>query len=121
MRRVPTASDAAAINGRLPTAIPLAPDFLDKLIESSGKRAAFTLPDGRAAAGTVELLRHDSEGVLLVQGRLASPESGFYFFQRQTIPGIAGAIVGSVRFDKNDIAPMTSATQRSIHLKVTHP
>ena len=78
-----------------------APDFLEHIVDASGRSAAFALPDGRAAAGTVELVRHDSEGVVLVQGRLALPESGFFFFQRQTVPGVAGAFVGRVRFDKS--------------------
>ncbi len=101
MRRVPTASDAGPIEGRPPAAMPVAQEFLDRLVDASGKSAAFALPDGRAAAGTVELVRRDAEGVLLVQGRLVLPESGFYFFQRQTVPGVAGAFVGRVRFDKS--------------------
>ena len=81
-QRVPTASDAVAKNGRPPAAMPLPADFLDRVVDASGKRAVFTLPDGRAAAGTVELVRSDADGTLLVQGRLTLPEPGFYFFQR---------------------------------------
>ncbi|MEO7319101.1 MAG: M12 family metallo-peptidase, partial [Chthoniobacteraceae bacterium] len=103
-RRVPTTADAVAIGGRAPAAMPLASDFLKKLIDASGTRATFTLPDGRAAAGTVELVQRDADGVLLVQGRLSQPEAGFYFFQRQTVDGVAGAMVGNVRFDKSDTA-----------------
>ena len=103
-RRVPTTADAVAIGGRAPASMPLASDFLEKVTDASGTRATFTLPDGRAAVGSVELLRRDADGVLLVQGRLSLPESGFYFFQRQTALGVAGALVGNVRFDKSDIA-----------------
>ena len=84
--------------------MPLAPDFLDTIIDAAGSGASFTLPDGRVAAGTVELVRRDAKGVLLVQGRLTRPASGFFFFQRQTEPGVAGAMVGNVRFDKSDVA-----------------
>ncbi len=100
-RRVPTAADAVAVNGRPPAAMSLPADFLQRLVDASGKRASFTLPDGRAAEGTVELLRSDADGTLLVQGRLSQPEAGFYFFQRQTVEGVAGAIVGNVRFDRS--------------------
>ena len=102
--RVPTASDAVPIGGHPPAAIPIAPDFLEHIVDALGKNAAFALPDGRAAAGTVELLRRDADGVLLVQGRLALPENGFFFFQRQTVPGVAGAFVGRVRFDESTTA-----------------
>jgi len=50
------------------------------------------------------LVQHDDQGVLLVQGRVTQPASGFFFFQRQTVDGVAGSLVGSVRFDKSDIA-----------------
>ena len=100
--RVPTASDAVATNGKPPASLPLASDFLEKIADGAGKRASFTLPDGRAASGTIELLQRDAEGVLLVQGRLTAPEPGFYFFQRQTVPGVAGSLVGNVRFDNSD-------------------
>ncbi|MDB6172981.1 MAG: hypothetical protein JWL59_2292 [Chthoniobacteraceae bacterium] len=82
----------------------LPPDFLDKLIDGTGKRASFSLPDGRLADGTVELVKRDAKGVLLVQGRLTLPEPGFYFFQRQTVQGVAGTMVGNVRFDKSRVA-----------------
>ena len=99
--RVPTAADQPAPGAK---SLPLAPDFLAKLVDAGGKTAHFALPDGRAAAGVVEMLRHDAQGVLLVQGRLTQPEGGFFFFQRQTVAGVAGALVGTVRFDKSDLA-----------------
>src|SRR5687768_17446168 len=68
-RRVPTAADASPVNGRPPASMPLAPDFLEKIIEPGEKTARFKLPDGREAAGDVELLRRDEQGVLVVQGR----------------------------------------------------
>ena len=103
-RPVPTGAAVAGALGRAPAVLPLAEDFLEKSMDAAGQRVAFTLPDGRAAEGAVELVRHDAQGVLLVQGRLTLPEPGFYFFQRQTVPGVAGAMVGSVRFDKSRVA-----------------
>ncbi len=104
VRRVPTAADAIGRDGRPPASLPLAPDFLEKLVDATGQTASFALPDGRAASGTVELVKRDGDGVLLVQGRLSLPERGFYFFQRQTVPGVNGSLVGSVRFDKSSAA-----------------
>jgi hypothetical protein len=53
---------------------------------------------------TIELLRRDEQGTLLVRGRLSAPDAGFYTFQRQTVSGVAGAFTGAVRFDRGDIA-----------------
>ncbi|MCW1923157.1 discoidin domain-containing protein [Luteolibacter arcticus] len=75
----------------------LEPDFLDRIV--SGKSVSFDLPDGRKATGVVELIQHDDTGVLFVQGRLEQPAAGSYFFQRQTIAGVAGSLVGNIRFD----------------------
>jgi hypothetical protein len=88
-----------------PTAIPvsgdLPPDFLDRIV--SGRSVTFTLPDGTLATGGVQLIDRDANGVLFVQGRLTAPHPGFYFFQRQTVTGLAGPMVGNVRFDgKNE-------------------
>ena len=103
-RHVPTISETPIINGGPPASMPLPPEFLDSIIDEPSKRVSFTLPDGRVAQGKIELLRRDADGVLLVQGRLQQPENGFFFFQRQTESGVAGAMVGNVRFDQSEIA-----------------
>ncbi len=95
-----------------PKPLPISPDFLDRIVNSDGTAASFQLPDGRSASGTVEMLRRDSKGILLAQGRLSSPEAGFYYFQRQTIPGVAGEMVGIVRFDNNTTAFRSSRSAR---------
>ncbi len=84
--------------------MPVSQAFMEKLIDSSGTKASFALPDGRAAAGSVDLLQRDAVGVLLVQGKLSSPEKGFFFFQRQTMPGKAGSMVGVVHFEASEVA-----------------
>ncbi len=103
-RRVPATADVLKTDGRPPAAMALPADFLDTLLDASGQRAAFALPDGRAASGAVDLVKRDAQGVVLAQGRLTLPEGGFFFFQRQTAPGVAGALVGNVRFDKSRTA-----------------
>lgn len=103
-RRVSTVSETPVLMGQHPSSMPLPPGFLESIIDESSNRVSFTLPDGRVAQGEIEFLQRDAGGVLLVQGRLAQPEGGFFFFQRQTEPGVAGAMVGNVRFDQSDVA-----------------
>ena len=79
------------------TAGDLPADFLDRIV--SGDAVAFTLPDGSVAAGGIGMSQRDAHGLRFVQGRLSQPAPGFYFFQRQTVPGVAGPLVGHVRFD----------------------
>ncbi|MDB6070840.1 MAG: hypothetical protein JWL81_2011, partial [Verrucomicrobiales bacterium] len=81
-------------------AAPIPPDFLEKIVDASGATARFSLPDGSSAVGTVELMKSDSQGLLSVQGKLSAPAAGFYFFQRQTVSGPAGTLVGHVRFNE---------------------
>ncbi|MBN8458866.1 MAG: cadherin domain-containing protein [Verrucomicrobia bacterium] len=76
---------------------PLPPDFLRRVV--SEKSVAFTLPDGGEAVGNIELMGRDPEGIVYVQGRLTDPAPGFFFFQRQNVEGLAGPLVGHVRFD----------------------
>ena len=81
----------------------LPPDFLDRIVSRTRKSfVSFTLPDGRLVTGGVEMIKRDAQGVLFVQGRVTEPDPGFYFFQRQTVPGVAGPLVGNVRFDGKD-------------------
>jgi autotransporter-associated beta strand protein len=79
------------------TAGDLPADFLDRIV--SGDAVAFTLPDGSVAAGGIGMSQRDAHGLRFVQGRLSQPAPGFYFFQRQTVAGVAGPLVGHVRFD----------------------
>lgn len=85
-----------------PVSAELLLDFLDRIV--SGKSVSFTLPDGRQAGGGVQMMERDRQGVLFVQGRLTTPQPGFYFFQRQTVAGMAGPLVGNVRFDGEEDA-----------------
>lgn len=73
------------------------PDALDRAV--AGERFHLTLPDGREAAGGILLIRRDAEGVLAVQGWLDAPRAGRYFFQRQTVDGVAGELVGHILFE----------------------
>lgn len=102
--RVPTASDARPIHGRAPFSMPVTQEFLDKIGSTKGQAAKFSLPDGRQAVGTIELLRSDENGTLLVQGPLSSPEAGYFSFKRLTFPGVAGPMAGEVRFHRSDMA-----------------
>lgn len=80
-------------------AVALAPGFPGEAVQ--GKRFGMTLPDGRIAAGEISAIRHDGGQVATFEGRLEAPEPGRFFFQRQTVPGIAGEWVGHLLFDQN--------------------
>jgi len=94
--RPPANAPARATNRDLPA------DFLDRIV--SVKSVSFTLPDGRLVTGNVEMIKRDAHGILFAQGRVTQPDPGFYFFQRQTVPGVAGPLVGNLRFDGKDDA-----------------
>lgn len=78
----------------------LDPGFAGEAVQ--GRRFAMTLPDGREAAGEIAAIRHENGGPLRFEGRLADPEPGRFFFQRQTVPGVAGEWVGHILFDRNE-------------------
>ena len=67
------------------------------------RRFGMILPDGRAAAGEISAIRHESGQVATFEGRLESPEQGRFFFQRQTVPGVAGEWVGHILLDANEV------------------
>ena len=79
----------------------LDPDFLERTVSGGSWEAV--LPDGRLARGPVEQLSRDAGGTLSVGGRLVEPEPGRFFFQRQTVPGVAGEMVGHVIFDQVEL------------------
>ncbi|MCW5558715.1 MAG: hypothetical protein KIT22_12920, partial [Verrucomicrobiae bacterium] len=57
----------------------------------------FELTAGEVAEGEVVRIEESSDHVMLVAGRLRSPEEGSFFFRRQSVPGIAGSHVGVVQ------------------------
>ncbi|MBX7206710.1 MAG: cadherin domain-containing protein [Verrucomicrobiaceae bacterium] len=69
-------------------------DFIDNLVKAGGKKAEFTLADGRMASGSIDAMKRDGLGVQWVRGKLATPENGWFYFQRQTVAGKAGWLVG---------------------------
>ena len=100
---VPTKAEEPLLGAPPPRPIP--PDFLEKMVDKTGKIASFTLPGGVVASGTVELTQRDTDGNLsLVQGRLAAPSPGFFYFNKESLPGVAGAFSGNARFDDKQIA-----------------
>lgn len=92
------------VAGKTVESTPLAEDFPDSIVSADGKSITLALPGGGTAKGGVSTLRRDSKGVRYVEGRLTAPEPGRFMFQRQTVPGKAGSVVGFVLFDKGDTA-----------------
>jgi regulation of enolase protein 1 (concanavalin A-like superfamily) len=80
----------------------LAANFLDAAVKDHA--VSFVLPNGLPVVGEAAYLKRDGFGVLVVQGKLTAPTEGNFFFQRQTVEGKAGSLVGSVQFDNNDLA-----------------
>ncbi len=74
-------------------------DFMERVV--SGNTASFSLPDGRSVRTAIELIKRDDHGILFVQGSFRVPEPGFFYFHRQTAPGVAGPFFGHVRFHNN--------------------
>lgn len=97
-RHVPTKADELLPDA--PPPLPLPPDFLEKMVDQTGKIASFTLPGGTVAVGSVELIQHDVQGnISLVQGRLSAPSPGFFYFVKEAASGVAGAFSGNARLD----------------------
>ena len=82
----------------------VAANFIDGLVRPDGKTAEFALADGRVAKGAVEMSRRDSVGMLWVRGTLTEPEAGSFYFQRQTVEGKAGWLVGYALLPSSGIA-----------------
>ncbi|MFO1458448.1 MAG: cadherin domain-containing protein [Verrucomicrobiota bacterium] len=56
----------------------------------------FELTGGLMAEGVVSYLQESADHVVYLAGRLTEPETGIFFFRRQSMPGIAGTHVGVV-------------------------
>ena len=81
-------------------------EFSTGVLDRAVKGEAFRLdlPDGSEAEGTVDLVRRGSSGnVSMVEGKLTAPREGRYFFQRSTVEGVAGELVGHILFDGSPI------------------
>jgi len=77
-----------------------------------GDPLRFELVGGNFAMGTIRQLRRLGGEVIYVSGEVQQPESGQFFFQKQTRPGRAGAFVGTVEFAK---------TRTSLRIEPTGP
>ena len=73
---------------------------------SKGQPITFTLPGGQVASGVVELTTVQNGRQIGVSGRLQSPKKGKFFFEKQTMPGLAGEFVGIVHFEEGEVAYM---------------
>lgn len=99
---VPVAADsntAESAHFEFPPTADLPADFIERMV--SGNIASFGLPDGRRVKTQIELMERDEHGLLFIQGSFRTPEPGFFYFQRQTAPGVAGPFFGHVRFTNN--------------------
>jgi hypothetical protein len=75
------------------------PQFLTGLGQAAvGDPIRFELTGGVVAGGRIGRLKHADNRVIYVSGSLSEPETGEFFFQKQSRPGVAGAYVGLVEF-----------------------
>ncbi|GAA5496108.1 hypothetical protein Rhal01_02289 [Rubritalea halochordaticola] len=86
-------------------AVPVNKEFISKVLKAEkGSPVSFDLPGGSVAKGQVDYSRVENGEVMLAQGKLIAPQSGFFFFQKQSMDGVAGKMVGVVRFDAGELA-----------------
>src|SRR5260221_1243597 len=75
------------------------PQFLAGMqTAGEGDAIRFELVDGQWASGTLRSLERRGGEVIRVSGQLTDPEVGRFFFQKQTLPGLAGGFLGGVEF-----------------------
>jgi autotransporter-associated beta strand protein len=80
-------------------------NFLSGFIHVPEQRPiSFQLLSGKVASGTLKHVERSGAEVLAVSGELTEPVPGRFFFQKQTMPGIAGEFVGVVDFPSLGIA-----------------
>jgi len=74
-------------------------DFFSQLAEvTAGDPIRFELAGGETAQGTVRHTEFREGRLIYITGDLTRPESGRFFFQRQTEPGLAGSDAGAIEF-----------------------
>jgi len=89
------------------------PKYLAGLSNAAeGDAIRFELVAGEFASGTIQHAEHKNGELTFVSGQLTTPESGRFFFQKQSMPGKAGDFVGVVEFPKS---------QRAYRLEPTGP
>jgi alpha-tubulin suppressor-like RCC1 family protein len=70
--------------------------FLTLASLKKGDAIRFELIQGEVASGKLLFVQRTNGTVLGVAGELIEPQAGRFFFQKQTIPGVAGDFVGVV-------------------------
>lgn len=87
-----------------PASAPMEKDFIDRIVSKDEKTATIPVPGGVPVKGDVIKIVRDSTGIRSITGKVTEPEAGRFMFQRQTVPGKAGSMVGFVLFDRSDTA-----------------
>ncbi len=73
------------------------PDFLANLDQAAqGDPISFELVANQFAKGTVRHTEYRDGELIFLAGELTEPETGRFFFQKQTAPGVAGDFAGVV-------------------------
>ncbi len=72
--------------------------------KSESDQLELDLPGGKRVKGKVTHSRQENAKTVMVQGSFNEPKTGFFFFQLQSMPGVAGDVVGFIEFNDSDIA-----------------
>jgi autotransporter-associated beta strand protein len=92
-------------NSAAPSKRPWETNFLAQLRNTTeGSPIRFKLVSGKVAAGNLTRLERFGSEVTSVSGQLSEPAPGRFFFQKQTLPGVAGSYVGVVEFPSLGLA-----------------
>lgn len=80
-------------------------NFLKSLSNQAvGANIRFDLVNGVQAEGTIRYIKHENGEITYITGNLTAPETGNFFFQKQTEAGNAGDFVGIVEFPTSKLA-----------------
>ncbi|HTL16347.1 MAG TPA: hypothetical protein VL793_03875, partial [Patescibacteria group bacterium] len=72
--------------------------FLDLKQARQGDLIQFELLHDQVATARIRHVKRLNGDVIYISGKVESPESGRFFFQKQTRPGVAGEFVGLIEF-----------------------
>lgn len=98
-------------------------EALQETLFSKKKGDSFDLqlPGGEMIQCAVEGTRAEAGRIVMVQGTVNAPQEGFFFFQKQSMPGVAGGLVGVLHYNEGDYAYRVEPQADGQPALVKHP
>ncbi len=78
--------------------------FDDYRDAKKGDEITIALPGAQEAVGIVSISESDDTGLISLTGTLVQPEAGTFFVSKQSRPGVAGSVIGVIRYEENALA-----------------